>query len=351
MTYLVTGGAGFIGSTVVGLLLDERASVVNVDKLTYSANTDILGSFEARPGYAFERIDISNAAAIAAVFARYQPNVVLHLAAESHVDRSIDQPGDFINTNIVGTYVMLEAARQYWEALVGVRRQQFRFVHVSTDEVYGSLGSNGAFDETSRYDPSSPYAATKAGSDHLARAWGRTFGLPVIVTNASNNFGPYQFPEKLMPLMIINALEGKPLPVYGDGQHVRDWLYVDDHARALLNIARNGEPGQSYNIGAGQERANIDVVRAICAQLDRLLPQSRFHPHAELIRFVEDRPGHDRRYALDVQKLARSINWRPRETFDSALEKTVRWYVDNRGWWQAIRTKRYGGERLGLPVG
>jgi dTDP-glucose 4,6-dehydratase len=351
MTFLVTGGAGFIGSAVVRQLLDRQMPVVNIDKLTYAANPDILTSFAGRTGYEFEKVDICDSVAIARAFEYHRPSAVLHLAAESHVDRSIDGPAEFITTNVVGTHVMLEAARIYWERLDQDRRSHFRFVHVSTDEVYGSLGSEGLFTETTRYDPSSPYAATKASADHLARAWGRTYGLPVIVTNSSNNFGPRQFPEKLIPLMIVNAIEGKALPVYGDGQNVRDWLYVDDHARALIDVARRGVPGETYNVGASQERSNIEVVRAICAHLDRQLPQSGSRPHEALIRFVKDRPGHDRRYALDAQKLRNDLGWQPQETFDSAIGKTVEWYLEHRVWWEKIRKRGYAGERLGLSIG
>lgn len=351
MTVLVTGGAGFIGSAVVRLLLDDGAKVVNLDKLTYAANPDVQRLFADKPGYAFEKVDICDAPAVAAVLDHHQPEAILHLAAESHVDRSIDGPAVFIDTNVVGTYVLLEAARRYREKLPSARRDGFRFVHVSTDEVYGSLADGVVSDENSAYAPNSPYAASKAGSDHLVRAWGRTYGLPVLITHSSNNFGPYQFPEKLMPLMIVNALEGQPLPVYGDGMNVRDWLYVDDHARALMAVLRRGRPGETYNIGADRQHANIEVVRALCAVLDRLAPDAGDRPHAEKIRFVADRPGHDRRYALDSARLARETGWRALESFETALEKTARWYLGNRDWWRAIRERRYAGERLGLGAG
>jgi dTDP-glucose 4,6-dehydratase len=307
--------------------------------------------YEKSSSHRFEKADICDGAAMAALLDLHRPEAILHLAAESHVDRSIDGPADFISTNLVGTYTLLEAARRYWDRLDPAPRGCFRFVHVSTDEVYGSLDGGGKSDERSRYAPNSPYAATKAGSDHLVRAWGQTYGLPAIITHSSNNFGPYQFPEKLMPLMIVNALEGQNLPVYGDGRHVRDWLYVDDHARALIDIARRGAPGEAYNIGADCQRSNLETVQAICATLDRLAPQGDGRRHAERIEFVADRPGHDLRYALDPGKLMRDIGWKPKESFEAALEQTVRWYLDNRGWWQAIRERRYDGQRLGLGAG
>jgi dTDP-glucose 4,6-dehydratase len=349
MKVIVTGGAGFIGSAVIRLLLaGPETTVINVDKLTYAASVATLQPFERHPSYIFEKADVCDADLVAGIFARHQPDAVIHLAAETHVDRSIDSPAVFVETNLIGTYTLLEAARCYLAALEGSARARFRFVHVSTDEVYGSLGPMGRFSETSPYDPSSPYAATKAGSDHLVQAWGRTYAMATIVCHSSNNFGPYQFPEKLIPLMIINGIEGRPLPVYGDGGNVRDWLYVDDHARALVEILHHGRAGETYNVGAGNERNNLDVVRSICAALDRLAPQTWNGPHAELITFVPDRPGHDRRYAIDSAKLVRDLGWGVKETFDSGIERTVEWYLANRDWWQPIRGRRYGGERLGL---
>jgi dTDP-glucose 4,6-dehydratase len=349
MKVLVTGGAGFIGSAVVRTLLAETGmSVVNVDKLTYAANRLSVTEFEKNPRYSFRQIDICDRAAMQRIFELHQPDVVLHLAAESHVDRSIDDPGAFLQTNVIGTYTLLEVARKYHAKLEGARRARFRFQHVSTDEVFGSLGPTGHFSETTPYDPSSPYSASKASSDHLMRAWGRTYGLPVMVTNCSNNYGPRQFPEKLMPLVILNALDGKTLPVYGKGENVRDWLYVEDHARALIAVMQKGRPGETYNIGGHAERRNIDVVRTICATLDRLQASSKHRPHEKLIQFVTDRPGHDARYAIDAAKIGREIGWAPRETFESGLEKTVRWYLDNAAWWEPLRKRVYDGGRLGL---
>jgi dTDP-glucose 4,6-dehydratase len=349
MKVLVTGGAGFIGSAVVRTLLAETdMSVINVDKLTYAANRMSLASCEKDPRYAFRQVDICDRVAIQRLFELHQPDVVLHLAAESHVDRSIDDPGAFLQTNVVGTYTLLEAARKYYAKLEGERRARFRFQHVSTDEVFGSLGADGLFSETTPYDPSSPYSASKASSDHLVRAWGRTYKLPVLVTNCSNNYGPRQFPEKLMPLVILNALEGKTLPVYGKGENVRDWLYVEDHARALIAVMQKGRPGETYNIGGNAERKNIDVVRTICRILDKLRAEAAHVPHEQLITFVTDRPGHDARYAIDASKIRTELGWQPRETFESGLEKTVRWYLDNTQWWQPLRTRVYDGGRLGL---
>jgi len=346
---LVTGGAGFIGSALVRhLLTNTKARVVNLDALTYAGNLGSLESVSGHPKYRFERADIGDLRAVREVLGRYRPDAVVHLAAESHVDRSIDGPAAFVQTNILGTYTLLEAALAYWKSLDAAKREGFVFHHVSTDEVFGSLPETGMFTESSAYQPNSPYAASKAAADHLVRAWYRTYGLPVIVTNCSNNYGPYQFPEKLVPLTIINALNGKSLPVYGTGANVRDWLYVEDHVRALWVVATNGEVGATYNIGANNERTNLDVVKAICSTLDRLLPQSSCRPHASLIEFVADRPGHDRRYAIDAEKIGRDLGWKPIETFESGLAKTVRWYLDNRAWWQDILTRRYAGERLGL---
>jgi dTDP-glucose 4,6-dehydratase len=346
MRVLVTGGAGFIGSAVCRhFILDLQHDVVVVDKMTYAGNLASLAPVASSPRFVFEKHDICDAAAMAAIFAKYQPDGVVHLAAESHVDRSISGSDVFVKTNVLGTFTLLEAARGYLASRRGAAAD-FRFVHVSTDEVYGSLGEDGLFTETTPYDPSSPYSATKAASDHLAKAWQRTYGLPVIVSNCSNNYGPYHFPEKLIPLIILNALERQPLPVYGDGSNVRDWLYVEDHARALGIILGKGRPGETYNIGGRNERKNIDVVRQICSWMDRLRPVNA--PHHEQIRFVTDRPGHDLRYAIDATKLETDLGWRAHETFETGIEKTVRWYLENADWWQPLRDKVYGGERLGL---
>jgi dTDP-glucose 4,6-dehydratase len=351
MRILVTGGAGFIGSAVIRYgLADTRHEFVNIDKLTYAGNLESLAEIAGDSRYRFERVDICDPAEMDRVFREHRPNAVMHLAAESHVDRSIDGPAEFIQSNIVGTYVLLEAARQYYQALDGKARQEFRFHHVSTDEVFGSLGVDGMFTETTPYDPSSPYSASKASSDHLVRAWGRTFDLPVVLTNCSNNYGPYQFPEKLIPLMIINALNGKSLPVYGRGEQVRDWLYVDDHARALLEVVTNGHVTSTYNIGGHNEMKNIDVVRQICAILDELAPDRSPSggSYADLIEFVEDRPGHDQRYAIDASKIGTELGWKPAESFESGIRKTVEWYLGNRVWWQRVLDGSYRGERLGL---
>lgn len=348
MRVLVTGGAGFIGSAVIRDILTQTSwSVVNCDKLTYAGNLETLASVSSDSRYVFEQVDICDAAEVARLFDQYRPNGVMHLAAESHVDRSIDGPAAFIQTNIVGTYSLLQAARSYWNTLAGAERDTFRFHHISTDEVYGSLGDEGYFYETTPYDPNSPYAASKASSDHLVRAWGHTFGLPTVVTNCSNNYGPYQFPEKLIPLIIHNALAGKPLPVYGTGSNVRDWLYVEDHARALRLVFSQGKVGETYNIGGHNERKNIDVVHELCRLLDELVPTSSFRPHAKLIQFVTDRPGHDQRYAIDASKIERDLGWKPQETFETGLRKTVEWYLDNQGWCQRAMAGRYHGERLG----
>jgi dTDP-glucose 4,6-dehydratase len=347
MRVLVTGGAGFIGSAVCRQLVrDHGAAVINIDKLTYAANLSSLAPIANDARYVFERVDICDRGALDAIFAKHMPTAVLHLAAESHVDRSITGAGEFINTNVVGTYRLLEAARFYYTRLLPRVRGQFRFVHVSTDEVYGSLGANGRFREDTPYQPSSPYSASKAASDHLAYAWFKTYGLPVIISNCSNNYGPYQFPEKLIPLTILSALEGKSLPVYGDGSNVRDWLYVDDHARGLIALLRHGRVGEKYNFGGDSERANLAVVDLICDVLDQLAPTSQ--PRRSLITFVTDRPGHDLRYAIDASKARRELGWEPRQTFESGIEQTVRWYVNNRAWWQPIRADVYSGERLGL---
>lgn len=346
---LVTGGAGFIGSAVVRNIISATPHrVLVVDKLTYAGNLDSLSPVANDARYAFARADIVDGARMRDVIADYSPDVIMHLAAESHVDRSIDGPGEFIQTNVVGTYSLLQAALGFWRGLPSERRRAFRFHHVSTDEVFGSLGADGIFTETTPYAPNSPYSASKAASDHLVRAWHHTYGLPTVVSNCSNNYGPYHFPEKLIPLMILNALEGKPLPVYGTGQNVRDWLFVDDHARALLAIALEGGVGETYNVGGNSERTNLDVVRTICALMDELAPDAAIGAREGLISFVQDRPGHDLRYAIDASKLCDQLGWRPRETFESGLRKTVIWYLRNRSWWERIRAGLYRGERLGV---
>jgi len=347
MRFLVTGGAGFIGSAVARHLIAEvGAEVLVVDKLTYAGNRESLRPISNSPRFRFLQADIGDAAAMHAAFAEFQPDYVMHLAAESHVDRSITGSAPFIETNIVGTYVLLEAARDYWQK---GKNAGFRFLHVSTDEVYGSLGDSGLFTETTRYDPSSPYSASKAASDHLATAWARTYGLPVVVSNCSNNYGPYHFPEKFIPLAILNALHGKEIPVYGQGLNVRDWLYVEDHARALHLIVTKGRIGETYNVGGRNERRNIDIVHRICALLDERRPSRT--GHAQLIRFVADRPGHDHRYAIDASKLESELGWRAVENFDSGIEKTIAWYLDNEWWWRPLRENVYAGERLGLLAG
>ena len=346
MKILVTGGAGFIGSAVVRHLVGEvGADVLNLDKLTYAGNLDSLAPIAGANNYHFVHADICDRAAVVQAIESFRPDHIMHLAAESHVDRSITGAADFIQTNIVGTFTLLEAARHYWNGLSGETKAAFRFLHVSTDEVYGSLGADGLFLETTPYDPSSPYSASKASADHLAKAWHRTYGLPVVVSNCSNNYGPYHFPEKLIPLNILNALEGKPLPVYGDGSNVRDWLYVDDHARALHLICSRGRLGETYNVGGRNERSNIDVVRRICALMDALRPGRA--PHDRLITFVRDRPGHDHRYAIDATRLETELGWRAQEDFDSGMEKTVRWFLANEAWWRPLRGEVYSGDRLG----
>ncbi|MDN6020451.1 MAG: dTDP-glucose 4,6-dehydratase [Enterobacterales bacterium] len=349
---LVTGGAGFIGSAVVRhIIADTNNSVVVVDKLTYAGNLESLTPVADNERYSFEQVDICNRNELDRVFAQYQPDYVMHLAAESHVDRSIDGPADFIETNIVGTYTMLEAARQYWNGLDASRKEAFRFHHISTDEVYGDLhGTDDFFTETTPYAPSSPYSASKASSDHLVRAWLRTYGFPTIVTNCSNNYGPYHFPEKLIPLIILNALAGKPLPVYGNGAQIRDWLYVEDHARALYLVVTEGAIGETYNIGGHNERKNIDVVKTVCALLEELVPSKPegVEHYADLITYVTDRPGHDMRYAIDAAKIERELGWRPQETFESGIRKTVQWYLANESWWKRVQDGSYAGERLGL---
>ncbi|MGB9366367.1 MAG: dTDP-glucose 4,6-dehydratase [Xanthobacteraceae bacterium] len=346
---LVTGGAGFIGSAVVRHVIRESDHrVLVVDKLTYAGNLDSLSPVSNDPRYAFMRADIADAPKMREVLESFQPDAVMHLAAESHVDRSIDGPGDFIQTNVIGTFTLLQAVLGYWRSLPDARRQAFRFHHISTDEVFGSLGDEGEFCETTAYDPRSPYSASKASSDHLVRAWHHTYGLPVIVTNCSNNYGPYHFPEKLIPLIIINALEGLKLPVYGKGANIRDWLYVEDHARALLAAVMQGKVGHTYCIGANCERTNLQVVEAICALMDELAPNAKIGPRRALLTFVPDRPGHDLRYAIDAGKIAAELQWKPRESFESGLRKTVEWYLANLSWWERIRSGVYRGERLGV---
>ncbi|MGO4746199.1 dTDP-glucose 4,6-dehydratase [Serratia quinivorans] len=349
---LVTGGAGFIGSAVVRHIIDATQDrVVVVDKLTYAGNLESLAVIADSERYAFEQVDICDRAALDRVFAQYQPDVIMHLAAESHVDRSIDGPAAFIETNVVGTYTMLEAARHYWQPLDAEKKQSFRFHHISTDEVYGDLhGTDDLFTETTPYSPSSPYSASKASSDHLVRAWLRTYGLPTLVTNCSNNYGPYHFPEKLIPLVILNAVAGKPLPVYGNGAQVRDWLYVEDHARALYQVVTEGVVGETYNIGGHNERKNIEVVQTICDLLEELAPNKPqgVEKYRDLITYVKDRPGHDMRYAIDAGKIDRELGWRPQETFESGIRKTVSWYLNNETWWRRVQDGSYAGERLGL---
>lgn len=348
-TIVVTGGAGFIGSAVIRhLIASTGAEVVNVDKLTYAGNLDSLTSVDTSSRYRFEKADICDSAAIKDIFARHQPDAIVHLAAESHVDRSIDRPTAFIETNIVGTFNLLEKTREYLEKCDTLKKSAFRFLHVSTDEVYGSLGSESLFTEETSYRPNSPYAASKASSDHLVRAWHHTFGLPTIVTNCSNNYGPYQFPEKLIPVLIRQALAGKPLPIYGKGEHVRDWLFVEDHAEALVELLSRGEVGETYNIGGHNERTSLEVAQSVCAILDDLAPNSHNRPHADLIQFVTDRPGHDLRYAIDATKIERDLEWRPRVTFGSGMRKTVKWYVANQGWCHRTMAGVYDGQRQGL---
>jgi dTDP-glucose 4,6-dehydratase len=349
MKVLVTGGAGFIGSAVIRHILSHTDdSVVNVDKLTYAGNLESLAAVSDSERYRFEQVDICNQAALERVFAAHRPDAVMHLAAESHVDRSIEGPAAFVQTNILGTYTLLEACRQYWQGLTGADRDAFRFHHVSTDEVFGDLkGPEGLFTESTPYAPSSPYSASKASSDHLVRAWYRTYGLPVLLTNCSNNYGPYHFPEKLIPLMILNALEGKPLPVYGRGDQVRDWLYVEDHARALCQVMARGRLGETYNIGGHNEKSNLQVVESLCDLLQELAPVAQ-RRYRDLITFVQDRPGHDHRYAIDAGKIERELGWAPRETFESGLRKTVQWYLDNQNWCARVQDGSYQRERLGL---
>jgi len=352
MRVFVTGGAGFIGSALVRhLIRNSPHEVLNLDKLTYAGVLESLDEVADDQRYRFVRGDIGDRALVRRLLGEFQPDVIAHLAAESHVDRSIDGPADFIETNIVGTFSMLEQALDYWRGLDAEQQASFRFHHISTDEVFGSLGENGHFTETTPYDPRSPYSASKAASDHLVRAWGHTFGLPVLVTNCSNNYGPYHFPEKLIPLVIIRALGGSELPVYGDGSNVRDWLFVEDHARALALVFEQGRPGETYNVGGNSERTNIEVVRAICATLDQRQPRSDGVSYAEQICFVPDRPGHDQRYAIDAGKIGRELGWEPQVTFDEGIARTVDWYLERRDWWEPILARRYDTGRLGLKTG
>ena len=346
---LITGGAGFIGSTLVRQwLVEEQDDVVNLDKLTYAGNLDSLGDALANPRHTFVQGDIADGAGMAAILSDHRPRAIINLAAESHVDRSIDGPAEFVQTNVVGTFRLLEAARAYWSKLEGEERDRFRFLHVSTDEVFGSLGPEGSFSETTPYAPNSPYSASKAASDHFVRAYHHTYGLPVLITNCSNNYGPYQFPEKLIPLMILNAIEGKPLPVYGDGQNVRDWLFVEDHCRAIRHVLESGGIGEVYNIGGNSERANLSVVEAICDHVDRLRPGLPHAPCRSLIHFVKDRPGHDRRYAIDASKIRRELGWQPAHDLNAGLADTVAWYLNNPAWVERVTSGKYRRERLGL---
>jgi dTDP-glucose 4,6-dehydratase len=349
MKVLVTGGAGFIGSAVCRLLVAETpAHVVNLDKLTYAASPQAVAALAGNPRYRFEKADICDAGALERIFSTHEPDAVLHLAAESHVDRSIDAPSTFVETNIVGTFTLLQAARRYFEGLSATKRAKFRFHHVSTDEVYGSLGPDGAFHEETPYAPNSPYSASKASSDHLVRAWHHTFGLPIVMTNCSNNYGPYQHPEKLVPLMVTNALRGRPLPVYGKGTNVRDWLFVEDHARALWLVLTQGQVGEKYNVGGDAEMNNLELVHLLCGILDECRPKGGQSRYRELIAFVADRPGHDQRYAIDARKIRRELGWTPRETLATGLRRTVEWYLENLDWCSAVRERGYDGERLGL---
>ncbi len=344
---IVTGGAGFIGSALIRHLVGNQfAEVVNLDKLTYAGNLESLQSIEKSPLYHFEQADICDPFAVKRLFDDFQPDTIMHLAAESHVDRSIDDPLCFVKTNVLGTANLLQCALEYWRGLQDDRKAAFRFQHISTDEVYGSLGAEGFFKETTPYDPKSPYSASKASSDHLVRAWGHTFNLPVLISNCSNNYGPFHFPEKLIPLVILNGLDGKQLPIYGKGENVRDWLYVEDHAKALWLINEKGTPGETYNIGGHNERTNLEVVKTICTILDELRPKAQ-GKYSDQIVFVTDRPGHDLRYAIDSDKLQKELGWKPEENFDTGIRKTVQWYLDNAWWWKPIREKKYAGQRLG----
>ncbi|MCK5663239.1 MAG: dTDP-glucose 4,6-dehydratase [Thiotrichaceae bacterium] len=347
MKLIITGGAGFIDSAVIRYLINETdISVLNIDKLTYAGNLESLLPISDNSRYHFAQVDICDSPALWQELTQFQPDAVMHLAAESHVDRSIEGPAEFIHTNIVGTYTLLDTVRRYWETLESTEKARFRFHHVSTDEVYGSLDQTGLFTESTAYQPNSPYSASKAASDHLVRAWHHTFNLPVVTSNCSNNYGPYQFPEKLIPLIILNALEGKPLPIYGKGENIRDWLYVDDHARALCLVLEHGKLGETYNIGGHNEKNNLEVVQTLCQLLDELHPMSS--PYSDKITFVTDRPGHDLRYAIDASKIQHTLGWKPRETFETGLRQTVQWYLDHREWCQRVRDGRYQGERLGV---
>lgn len=348
---IVTGGAGFIGSALVRLIIKETENIVlNLDKLTYAGNLSSLDSVKDSPRYSFVQADIADREAVDKVISEFQPDAVMNLAAESHVDRSIDSAKPFIDTNIVGTFTLLESVRHYWNGLSGEKKEGFRFHHISTDEVFGSLDDNGFFTEETAYDPRSPYSASKAASDHLVRAWFHTYNIPVLLTNCSNNYGPFHFPEKLVPLIILNALDGKPLPVYGKGENIRDWLYVEDHARALMTVLEKGAPGESYNVGGNNEKKNIEVVQTICRILDRVRPKTGGGIYEDQITYVTDRPGHDFRYAIDSSKLQRELGWKPQETFETGIEKTVQWYLDNESWWGPIRSGKYAGERLGKNI-
>ena len=351
MKIIVTGGAGFIGSAVIRQYIQNTShEIINLDALTYAGNLESLAEVEQSPRYRFEHVNICDIDEVRRVFNEHQPDAIMHLAAESHVDRSIDGPADFIQTNIVGTFNLLDVAKKYWDGLSGAKKEGFRFHHVSTDEVYGDLGETGLFTEETSYEPSSPYSASKASSDHIVRAWHRTYGFPVVITNCSNNYGGYQFPEKLIPLVTLNALEGKALPIYGKGDQIRDWLHVDDHARALRLVIETGKNGETYNIGGHNEKTNLDVVKTICALLDKLMPNSQYVPHASLITYVADRPGHDLRYAIDADKIAKELGWLPQETFESGIEKTIHWYLENTKWCQNVQDGSYQRERLGVAL-
>ena len=351
MKIIITGGAGFIGSAVIRQYInDTKHEVINLDALTYAGNLESLAQVDKDSRYVFEHVNICDIRELERVFEQHQPDAVMHLAAESHVDRSIDGPAAFIQTNIVGTYNLLDVAKKYWETLAGDKKKGFRFHHVSTDEVYGDLEATGYFTEETSYEPSSPYSASKASSDHLVRAWYRTYGFPIVITNCSNNYGGYQFPEKLIPLVTLNALEGKPLPIYGKGDQIRDWLHVDDHARALRLVLEKGKTGETYNIGGHNEKTNLEVVKTICNLLDKLVPESSHIPHESLITYVADRPGHDLRYAIDADKIAAELGWTPEETFESGIEKTIRWYLENSEWCQHVQDGSYQRERLGTKA-
>lgn len=351
MKILITGGAGFIGSALIRhIIKNTNHTVVNVDKLTYAGHLESLEEISNSERYTFEKVDICNSKEIKRIFQQYKPDAIMHLAAESHVDRSIDGSAEFIRTNIVGTHTLLEETKAYWKGLGSNEAEKFRFLHVSTDEVYGELGDTGLFTEETSYDPRSPYSSSKASSDHLVRAWFHTYGLPTLITNCSNNYGAYQFPEKLIPVVIIKALQGKEIPVYGKGENVRDWLYVNDHAKALLTVLLNGEPGETYNIGGHNEKKNIDVVNTICSTLDKLSPKANGESYKEQITFVTDRPGHDFRYAIDASKIDKELGWKPEETFETGMHKTIQWYLNNINWCEAVTKNNYGLERLGTSI-